>query len=63
YFASIGDFNYFGTRLYDKNGNNPATFIFGPDGANFHAANEYVYIDSIIKTRETIIKYLLSILK
>jgi len=63
YFASIGDFNYFGTRLFDKNGYNPATFIFGPNGKNFHAANEYVEINSIIKTRETLVNYLLKIMK
>lgn len=63
YFKSIGDFNYFGTRLYDKDGNNPATFILGPEGGNFHASNEYVVIDSIYKTRDAIIKYLTNILK
>jgi Acetylornithine deacetylase/Succinyl-diaminopimelate desuccinylase and related deacylases len=63
YFASIGDFNYFGTRLFDENGNNPATFIFGPKGDNFHAANEYVIVDTIINTRNTIIKYLEKIMK
>lgn len=62
YFSSIGDFNYFATRLYDKNKNHPATFIFGPDGGNFHQANEYVVVDTIYKTYDTIVKYVLEIL-
>lgn len=62
YFSSIGDFNYFATRLFSKEKEHPITLIFGPDGANFHSANEYVKIDSIYKTYDTILKYLLKIL-
>ena len=62
YFSSIGDFNYFATRLFNKNKKHPATFIFGPDGGNFHKANEYVVVDTIYKTYNTILKYILDII-
>lgn len=62
HFSSIGDFNYFATRLFDKNQNPPITLIFGPDGGNFHAANEHANLQSIYKTYETIVKYLMKIL-
>ena len=61
YFSSIGDFNYFATRLNNKNKKHPPTFIFGPDGGNFHKANEYVVVDTIYKTYNTILKYILEI--
>lgn len=63
YLSSIGDFNYFGTRLFDEFGKNPATFILGPAGGNIHAANEYVIIDTVLKTRDSIIEFLKSVMK
>ena len=63
YFKSVGDFNYFATRLKNKNGQSPIVFIYGVDGGNYHSSNEYVEIDTIYKTKDTIIKYLLTILK
>ncbi len=52
YFASIGDFNYLGSRV------KVPTYVFGPDGANFHTADEYVNIDSVVKTSEVIYAFL-----
>jgi len=40
YFQSIGDFNHFGGKL------KVPTVLFGPDGENFHGANENVDINS-----------------
>lgn len=56
YFNSIGDFNYIGTRL------NAPTIIFGPQGANYHTANEYVEIDSVVETALVIYEYLWDLL-
>jgi len=52
YFSSIGDFNYLGTRLKIP------TFVFGPSGDNFHSSDEYVEIDSVVKTSEVIYNFL-----
>lgn len=52
YFSSIGDFNYLGTRL------NIPTFVFGPSGENYHAADEYVNISSVVQTAEIIYRFL-----
>lgn len=57
YFQSIGDFNYIGSRL------NVPTFVFGPGGANYHSADEYVYLDDVMKTAEVIYDYLITILE
>ncbi len=52
YFKSIGDFNYLGSRL------NAPTIVFGAEGENFHGANEYATISSIVKTAEIIYDFL-----
>jgi len=52
YFASIGDFNYLGSRV------KLPTYVFGPDGKNFHTADEYVNLDSVVKTSEVIYAFL-----
>lgn len=52
YFSSIGDFNYLGTRA------NIPTFVFGPSGENYHTADEYVNISSVVKTSEVIYDFL-----
>ena len=52
YFKSIGDFNYLGSRL------NAPAIIFGTDGENFHAADEYATISSIVKTSDIIYNFL-----
>lgn len=56
YFSSIGDFNYLGSRV------KVPTFIFGPSGNNFHSADEWVSIDSVVKTSNTIYDYLVNLL-
>jgi len=56
YLQSIGDFNYLGSRL------NAPTVIFGAEGENFHGANEYATISSIVKTAEIIYNFLVRIL-
>lgn len=44
YFRSESDANHIAPRLKIP------TVLFGPDGANFHAADEYVEIDSMVDT-------------
>ncbi len=56
YFQSIGDFNYLGSRI-----NAPAV-VFGASGDNFHGRDEYVEIDSVVKTSLIIYKYLEKVL-
>ena len=56
YFSSIGDFNTVASLL------SVPTFVFGPDGENFHAADEFVYVDTMVKTSETIYAFLESLL-
>lgn len=56
YFQSIGDFNYLGTRL------GAPAIIFGASGGNFHGCDEYVYIDSAVRTAEVIYSYLEKVL-
>lgn len=56
YFTSIGDFCYLGTRA------NVPTYVFGPHGSNFHTANEYVEIDSVVKTTKVIYQFLIDLL-
>jgi succinyl-diaminopimelate desuccinylase len=51
YFQSIGDFNYLGSRLKIP------TLVFGPDGDNYHSADEYVIIEDIYRTAQVILKY------
>lgn len=52
YFSSIGDFNHIGARMKIP------TFVFGPEGRNYHMADEYVHIDSVVKTAETLFDFL-----
>jgi acetylornithine deacetylase/succinyl-diaminopimelate desuccinylase-like protein len=42
YFASVGDFNYFGHRA------DLPTVIIGPNGENIHGAGEFVYTDEVV---------------
>lgn len=57
YFGSIGDFNYIGSRTKIP------TFVFGPGGSNYHAPDEFVYIDDIIQTSKIIYDFLVRLLK
>lgn len=52
YFKSIGDFNYLGSRI------NAPAIIFGPSGENFHSHDEYVDLDSAVKTADVLLGYL-----
>lgn len=52
YFSSIGDFNYLGTRA------GIPTFVFGPSGENYHTADEYVNLSSVVQTAEVIYRFL-----
>ena len=56
YFSSIGDFNYLGSRLKIP------TFVFGPNGKNYHTFDEYVSVNSVVKTAEVIYDYLCRLL-
>lgn len=56
YFQSIGDFNYLGSRL------NAPIVIFGPEGENFHGADEYATLSSVVKTSEIIYDFLVKTL-
>lgn len=52
YFQSIGDFNYLGSRL-----GAPAV-IFGAAGASFHGRDEYVELDTVVKTAQVVYDFL-----
>lgn len=52
YFQSIGDFNYLGTRL------GAPALIFGADGENYHSADEYVQMDTVVQTAEILYRFL-----
>ncbi|WP_432662220.1 M20/M25/M40 family metallo-hydrolase [Wukongibacter baidiensis] len=56
YIPGVGDFNYLGGR------SNIPTYIFGPDGGNFHTADEYVMIDSVVETSKVIFDFLCRLL-
>lgn len=56
YFSSVGDFNYLGSRV------KVPTFVFGPKGENYHSADEYVELNTVVKTAEVIYDYLVNIL-
>ena len=56
YFSSVGDFNYLGARA------KLPTFVFGPNGENYHSADEYVELDTVVKTAEVIYDYLIEVL-
>lgn len=57
YFSSIGDFNYLGTRV------GAPAFIFGPYGENYHSPDEWVSIESIVKSTEVIYNLLNNLLR
>lgn len=50
YGKSVGDYNLFARHL--------PTIVFGPKGKNWHAQNEYVYIDSVLRCREFLLEFL-----
>jgi len=52
YFSSVGDFCYTGGRL------GIPTLVFGPEGGNFHSADEYVRIDTVVSTAQVVFNYL-----
>lgn len=56
YFRSIGDFNHIGGKL-----GIPAV-IFGPEGKNYHAADEYVKLESVWESAQSIYDFLVSTL-
>ncbi len=56
YFSSVGDFNYLGSRT------RVPTYVIGPAGGNYHSADEYVELDSVVKTAEIIYNYLKKVL-
>ncbi len=52
YFSSIGDFNYLGTR------SRLPTYVFGADGENYHGADEFVVLDTVVQTALVIYDFL-----
>lgn len=56
YFQSIGDFNYLGSRL------GAPALIFGAAGENYHGKDEYVLIDSVVKTAQVVYSFLEKVL-
>lgn len=56
YVNSIGDFNYLGSRA------KVPTYVFGPTGENFHSADEYVNLNTVVKTGEVIYDFLKRVL-
>jgi acetylornithine deacetylase/succinyl-diaminopimelate desuccinylase-like protein len=51
YGKSVGDYNLFGQKMQ--------TVVYGPIGERFHSADEFVYIDSIIRCRNFYLSVLL----
>ncbi len=56
YFRSESDANHIAPRLKIP------TVLFGPDGANFHAADEYVEIDTMVDTARVILYTVMDLL-
>ncbi|AZO96349.1 M20 family peptidase [Halocella sp. SP3-1] len=56
YFSSVGDFNYLGSRTKIP------TYVMGPSGENYHSADEYVELDSVVKTANIIYNFLVNVL-
>ncbi|KUK57885.1 MAG: Peptidase M20, partial [Synergistales bacterium 53_16] len=52
YFASVGDFCYTGGRL------GIPTLVAGPAGGNFHGADEYVELDTVVATTRFLFDFL-----
>ncbi len=57
YFQSIGDFCYLGTRI------GAPCIIFGPEGENYHSADEYVSIPSLTATARVLYNHLIRMLE
>jgi len=56
YFRSESDANHIATRL------GIPTVLFGPDGANYHAADEYVEIESMVDSTRVLLYTILDLL-
>lgn len=56
YFKSIGDFNHIGGKL------SIPTVIFGAEGENYHGSDEFVNLDSVWETAQSIYDFLVSTL-
>lgn len=56
YFSSVGDFNYLGSRV------KVPTFVFGPNGENYHSADEYVDLNTVVKSALVIYDFLINVL-
>ncbi len=52
YFSSVGDFCYTGGRL------KVPTLVIGPKGDNFHGADEYVELKSVVSCAEILLHFL-----
>ncbi len=52
YFSSVGDFCYTGGRLHIP------TLVTGPQGGNFHSADEYVNISTVESTAKVVLEFL-----
>ncbi|NJE50056.1 M20/M25/M40 family metallo-hydrolase [Thermococcus sp. 9N3] len=55
YGRSVGDFNYFATYL------GKPTFVFGPEGGNWHASDEWVSVSSMRRVKEIYRAFLASL--
>lgn len=56
YFSSMGDFNYFGSRL------EAPAIIFGAAGKDYHSDDEYVELETVYKTAQVLYSFLEKIL-
>lgn len=63
YLDSIGDFNYLGTRVLNRDGNLPPALIIGPDGGNIHSADEYATIPSVDATCDIVYDFLVRMMR
>lgn len=57
YFQSIGDFNHIGGKLRIP------TVLFGPDGGNFHGADERVCLSSAVAVADCISEFISDVLR
>ncbi len=53
YGKSVGDYNLFAEKM--------PTIVFGPNGENTHASDEFVYTDSILRCRDLYLTFLRSL--
>ncbi len=63
YLDSIGNFNYFGTRLNTRDGSQPPALIIGPDGGNMHGADEYAVIPTVETTCDILFEFLIQMMR